>query len=136
MRAYDVHKAVKVTLDKERFLYFNIAALMELERLAGGKSVYQMFVALSKGDASLTFLVQGFAAGLKYEDPSITVEKAAELIQDCLLELDQGEDFNQALTTLTMALTDAVMKSGVLGKPKPEERVGEDEAKPPRHRKK
>lgn len=127
MRAYDVHKAVKIELDEERFLYFNIKALMELEKLLG-VSVYEVLQQAEKG-VSMRLLTYGLATGLKFDDPSMTVDKAGDILEKILSEQEQ-EDFQKVLTQLSVALFEAIVKSGVMGKYRlPKVEPEEEEAK-------
>lgn len=88
---------VEITLDKPRRLRFDINALADVEGVLGG-GLAAVFSEQQAGIRSLRALLW---AGLKWEDPTLTLSRVGELIQDLS---DQGEDLTQLGQTINQAL--------------------------------
>ncbi len=97
-------KTVPVELDKPRRLRFDINALADLEETLGVG-----LGAMLQQHVGVRVLRAMLWAGLKWEDPGLTLQRAGKLLQDYL---SGGGD----LDTLAEKLIEALMASGLLGK--------------------
>lgn len=82
-------KLVKINLDKERTIKFNLNALITAEKITGKKLSE---LGDSKDSFDLEFLRGMLFAGLSHEDKDLTVEAVGEMI-----DMDNLEDVTNKL---------------------------------------
>lgn len=98
-KAEKVNPVVQITLDRERYLKFNLAAFMAFEQ-ATGKNIFRDDI---WEDMSATDIAYLLWAALKHEDKELTVEKVAEMV-----DVSNMEEITEKLTKgFGMSLPDA-----------------------------
>ena len=116
MRAYDIQKAVKIELDKERTLYFNIGAIQELEGLLGGNVM--ALASDEKFASSLSFLFSALYTGLKTDDKSLTRAAVADIVEEILENSSEDDVFGKTYQNMLQKTMAALMNSGLFGRKK------------------
>ena len=111
MRYEEIH------LDKARKLRFDFNAIADLEQKAG----VGIGALLSEEKVGFNTLRLMIWAGLRWEDKRLTTDQAGEMLQDFV---ENGGD----LTYVSVLLTKALEKSGILGKQGDEEKNVQTEA--------
>ena len=107
----------EIYLDKARKLRFDFNAIADLEQKAG----VGIGALLSEEKIGFNTLRLLLWAALKWEDRKLTSEQAGDLMQDFV---ENGGD----LTYISVLITKALEKSGMLGKQGDEEKNVETEA--------
>ena len=107
----------EIYLDKARKLRFDFNAIADLEQKAG----VGIGALLSEEKVGFNTLRLLLWSGLKWEDRKLTSEQAGDLMQDFV---ENGGD----LTYISVLITKALEKSGMLGKQGDEEKNVETEA--------
>lgn len=96
-----------ITLDKERRVKFTVNALIDFEAEIG-YPLSKMQERSEKEGFGLKHIRAWLWAGLKHEDPSLTVEQAGDLIQ-----LADGDTFERKLATVMEVINRAMGELGV-----------------------
>lgn len=88
---------VAIELDRPRRLRFDINSLAELEDVLGGN----LFSVFQQDRLGIKFLRAFVWGGLRWEDKSLTMHQAGDLIQDYL---ERGGTLESLMQTLTKAI--------------------------------
>lgn len=111
-------RVTTITLDKDRVLFYSVAATMEAERVMG-KSIRDALATTSVSD-----LVTLLWAGLKHQNPRLKVDDVAGY-------LDTAKRGPQSVLLMWNSVADALIASGILPEPASQEGAPTDPPIPP-----
>lgn len=98
---------VKIKMDKERHLKFNMTTIMEMEAYFN-KPIMEV-----QENQSVTNLIKLFYFGLKWEDKKLEIEKTADLLD---LAIEEYEGMEEPSKLLGQALASAFGNTAVPSK--------------------
>jgi hypothetical protein len=110
---------IPIELDRPRNLKFDLKALKDLEAAMGGKPL--MAIIQDVMGIGVTAISVALWAGLKHEDPTLTIPLATKILQAYL------DDKNKSMKVLGRALGKAFEETGLL-KGEDEELEGNEQA--------
>ena len=125
---FDKAKAVEVTLDKPRLLYFDIGRAGELERAAGSSIlglVSDEHTAMNTM-SSMWFAPLAYSIGLQADDPGITKQRVSEIIQGLLEDCETPEEHTQLMLGLSNKVFEALRNCGALPRDKTQAKDSKD----------
>lgn len=93
---------------REIVLRFDVNALALAEEKTG-KTLRAIITESASGDLSFGLLRAVFMAGLRHADPTMTIDRAGSIMQNCI---DNGVD----IAVLATKVSEAIFDSGVFGK--------------------